>query len=145
MIIALDLAPWLLKRESRFEFSMWCNINHTDVIVCSSNQTWVITPVWLYVLKGSKRASTNIQTRALSPKDGAGTFIVGEVEKTLLLTIQSPQRSLSLSALISVVWKRLKSGLQSSAESCALSWAHLRVCSPLSAGHLPQTLQKQSC
>ncbi len=23
-----------------------------------------------------------------------------------------------------------------------LSWAHLRVCSPLSAGHLPQTLQK---
>ncbi len=31
------------------------------------------------------------------------------------------------------------------AESCALSWAHLRVCSPLSAGHLPQTLQKQSC
>ncbi len=29
--------------------------------------------------------------------------------------------------------------------SCALSWAHLRVCSPLSAGHLPKTLQKQSC
>ncbi len=35
-------------------------------------------------------------------------------------------------------------GLQSSAESRALSWAHLRVCYPLSAGHLPQTLQKQS-
>ncbi len=30
-------------------------------------------------------------------------------------------------------------------QSRALSWAHLRVCSPLSAGHLPQTLQKQSC
>ncbi len=29
--------------------------------------------------------------------------------------------------------------------SCGLNWAHLRVCSPLSAGHLPQTLQKQSC
>ncbi len=43
---------------------------------------------------------------------------------------------------LSVVWKRLQSGLQSSAESRALSWAHLRVCSPLSAGHLPQTLQK---
>ncbi len=38
-------------------------------------------------------------------------------------------------------WRPL---LQSLAESCALSWAHLRVCSPLSAGHLPQTLQKQS-
>ncbi len=38
-----------------------------------------------------------------------------------------------------------QSGLQSSTESRALSWAHLRVCSPLSAGHLPQTLQKQSC
>ncbi len=46
---------------------------------------------------------------------------------------------------LSVVWKRVKPGLQSSAESCALSWARLRVCSPLSAGHLPQTLQKQSC
>ncbi len=45
---------------------------------------------------------------------------------------------------LSVVWKRLQSGLQSSEESCALSWAHLRVCSPLSAGHLAQTLQKQS-
>ncbi len=30
-------------------------------------------------------------------------------------------------------------------QSNAISWAHLRVCSPLSAGHLPQTLQKQSC
>ncbi len=46
---------------------------------------------------------------------------------------------------LSVVWKRLQSGLQSSTESRALSWAHLRVCSSLSAGHLPQTLQKQSC
>ncbi len=46
---------------------------------------------------------------------------------------------------LSVVWKRLQSGLKSSAESCALSWAHLRVCSALSAGHLPQTLQRQSC
>ncbi len=46
---------------------------------------------------------------------------------------------------LSVVWKRLQSGLQSPAESCALSWPHLRVYSPLSAGHLPQTLQKQSC
>ncbi len=36
-------------------------------------------------------------------------------------------------------------GLQSSAESRALSWAHLWVCPPLSAGHLLQTLQKQSC
>ncbi len=34
---------------------------------------------------------------------------------------------------------------KSSTESRALSWAHLRVCSPLSAGHLPQTLQKQGC
>ncbi len=34
---------------------------------------------------------------------------------------------------------------KSFAENCALSRAHLRVCSPLSAGHLPQTLQKQSC
>ncbi len=39
----------------------------------------------------------------------------------------------------------LKSEPQSSAESCALSWVHLRVCSHLSAGYLPQTLQKQSC
>ncbi len=30
---------------------------------------------------------------------------------------------------LSVVRKHLQSGLQSSAESCALSWAHLRVCS----------------
>ncbi len=44
---------------------------------------------------------------------------------------------------LNVLWKRLQSGLQSL--SCALSWAHLRVCSPLSSGHLPQTLQKQSC
>ncbi len=29
--------------------------------------------------------------------------------------------------------------------SRALGWAHLKVCSSLSAGHLPQTLQKQSC
>ncbi len=50
-----------------------------------------------------------------------------------------------LTVHLSVVWKRLQSGLQSSAESRVLSWAHLRVCSPLSAGHLPQTLQKQSC
>ncbi len=49
------------------------------------------------------------------------------------------------SVYFSVVWKQLQSRLQSPAESCALSWAHLRVCSPLSAGHLPQTLQKQSC
>ncbi len=49
------------------------------------------------------------------------------------------------SVYFSVVWKQLQSRLQSLAESCALSWAHLRVCSPLSAGHLPQTLQKQSC
>ncbi len=46
---------------------------------------------------------------------------------------------------LSVVWKLIKSGLQSSTESRVLSWVHLRVCSPLSAGHLPQTLQKQSC
>ncbi len=46
---------------------------------------------------------------------------------------------------LSVVWKPLQSGLQSLAESCALSWAHLRVCSPLSEGYLPQTLHKQSC
>ncbi len=46
---------------------------------------------------------------------------------------------------LSVVWTRFQSGLQSTAESCALSWAHFRVCSPLSLGHLPQTLQKQSC
>ncbi len=45
---------------------------------------------------------------------------------------------------LSVAWKCLKSGQQSSAESRALSWAHLRVCSSLSAGHLPQMLQKQS-
>ncbi len=32
---------------------------------------------------------------------------------------------------LSVVWKRLQSGLQSSAESRALGWAHFRVCSPL--------------
>ncbi len=48
-------------------------------------------------------------------------------------------------ANLSVVWKQLQSRLQSLAKSCTLSWAHLRVCSPLSAGHLPQTLQKQSC
>ncbi len=42
------------------------------------------------------------------------------------------------SVYLSVVWKRLQSGLQSSAESCALSWVHLRVCSPLSAGYLPK-------
>ncbi len=58
------------------------------------------------------------------------TFYSGAIESVLTL---------------SVVWKRLQSGPQSSAESLALSWAHLRVCSPLSAGHLPQTLQKQSC
>ncbi len=46
---------------------------------------------------------------------------------------------------LSVVWKLIKSGLQSSTESRALSLAHLRVCSPLSAGHLPQTLQMQCC
>ncbi len=46
---------------------------------------------------------------------------------------------------LSVVWKFLKTGLQSSTESRVLSWAHFRVYSPLSAGHLPQTLQKQSC
>ncbi len=46
---------------------------------------------------------------------------------------------------LSVVWKQLQPRLQGPAESCALSWAYLWVCSPLSAGHLPQTLQKQSC
>ncbi len=45
---------------------------------------------------------------------------------------------------LSVVWKQLQSRLQSLAESCALSWAHLRVCSPLSAGQLPQTLQSRA-
>ncbi len=30
-------------------------------------------------------------------------------------------------------------------QSWPLSWALLRVCSPLSAGHLPQTLQMQRC
>ncbi len=44
-----------------------------------------------------------------------------------------------------MVWKQLQPRLQGLAESCALSGAYLRVCSPLSAGHLPQTLQKQSC
>ncbi len=46
---------------------------------------------------------------------------------------------------LSVVWKQLQPRLQGPAESCALSWAYLWVCSPLSAGHLHQTLQKQSC
>ncbi len=39
----------------------------------------------------------------------------------------------------------LQSRLQSSAESRALSWAHLWVCPPSLQEHLPQTLQKQSC
>ncbi len=43
---------------------------------------------------------------------------------------------------LGVVWKRLQSGRQCSTESRALGWAHLRVCSPLSAGRLPQTLLK---
>ncbi len=38
---------------------------------------------------------------------------------------------------LSVVWKQLQPRLQGLAESCALSWAYLWVCSPLSAGHLP--------
>ncbi len=36
-----------------------------------------------------------------------------------------------------------KPGLQSSTESRALSWAHLRVYSPLSAGHLPQAVKAE--
>ncbi len=68
------------------------------------------------------------------------------VSPTILKTFYSGTiESVLTQVYFSVVWKQLQSRLQSLAESCALSWAHLRVCSPLSAGHLPQTLQKQSC
>ncbi len=67
------------------------------------------------------------------------------VSPAILKTFYSGAIESVLTVHLSVVWKRLQSGLQSSAESRALSWAHLRVYSPLSAGHLLQTLQKQSC
>ncbi len=54
----------------------------------------------------------------------------------------SGHRKCTDSVHLSVVWKCLQSGLQSSAESRALSWAHLRVCPPLSAGHLPSRVAK---
>ncbi len=56
------------------------------------------------------------------------TFYAGTIESVLTQCI------------LSVVWKQLRPRLQGLAESCALSWAYLWVGSPLSAGHLPQTL-----
>ncbi len=53
-------------------------------------------------------------------------------------------RKCFVSVHLSVVWKQLLPRLQSLAESCALSWAYLWVGSPLSAGHLHQTMQRQS-
>ncbi len=53
-------------------------------------------------------------------------------------------RKCFVSVHLSVVWKQLQPRLQSLAESCALSWAYLWVGSPLSAGHLHQTMQRQS-
>ncbi len=42
---------------------------------------------------------------------------------------------------LSVVWKRLQSGLQSSEESCTLSWTHLSVC--FEVKYFDETLLKQ--
>ncbi len=67
------------------------------------------------------------------------------VSPAILKTFYSGAIESVLKVHLSVVWKLLKPGLQSSTESRAFSWAHLRVGSPLYAGHLPQTLQKQSC
>ncbi len=53
-------------------------------------------------------------------------------------------RKCFVSVHLSVVWKQLQPRLQSLAESCALSWAYLWVGSPLSAGQLHQTMQRQS-
>ncbi len=68
----------------------------------------------------------------------------GSHQQSWKLSIQDHRKCID-SVHLSVVWKQLQSRLQSLAESCALSWEYLWVCSPLPAGHLPQTLQKQSC
>ncbi len=65
------------------------------------------------------------------------------VSPTILKTCRD-HRKCFVSVHLSVVWKQLQPRLQSLAESCALSWAYLWVGSPLSAGHLHQTMQRQS-
>ncbi len=67
------------------------------------------------------------------------------VSPTILKTFYAgDHRKCFVSVHLSVVWKQLQPRLQSLAESCALSWAYLWVGSPLSAGHLHQTMQRQS-
>ncbi len=68
------------------------------------------------------------------------------VSPAILKTFYSGAIESVLTQCISVWYSNAtKQDCKASAESRALSWAHLWVCPPLSAGHLPQTLQKQSC
>ncbi len=62
-----------------------------------------------------------------------------------LKTLEQKCLKLSKTVVTSIFMCGMETAPIRTAESCALSWAHLRVCFPLSAGHLPQTLQKQSC
>ncbi len=67
------------------------------------------------------------------------------VSPAILKTFYSGAIESVLTQCISV-WHGNASNQDCKALQCrALSWAHLRVCSPLSAGHLPQMLQMQSC
>ncbi len=67
------------------------------------------------------------------------------VSPAILKTFYSGAIESILTQCISVWYGNASNQDCKALQSCAFSWAHLRVCSPLSAGHLPQTLQKQSC
>ncbi len=98
----------------------------------SEDLTWT-THIQTQVKKARQRLYHLRQLRKLGLSNNPKNFLFRDHRKCID------------SVHLSVVWKQLQPRLQGLAESCALRWAYLRVCSPLSAGHLPQTLQKQSC
>ncbi len=67
------------------------------------------------------------------------------VSPAILKTFYSGAIESVLTQCISVWYSNATNQDCKALQSRALSWAHLRVCPPLSAGHLLQTLQKQSC
>ncbi len=67
------------------------------------------------------------------------------VSPAILKTFYSGAIESVLTQCISVWYSNATNQDCKALQSCALSWAHLRVCSSLSTGHLPQTLQKQGC
>ncbi len=62
------------------------------------------------------------------------------VSPAILKTFYSGAIESVLTQCISVWYNNATNQDCKALQSRALSWAHLRVCSPLSAGHLPQTL-----